>query len=184
MPKRNKNRMFSSFDYSTMLVSFGITTFLIGLTNLQIAIYVLLVALVLDFLTGVYASFVESIKESRALGESVSGFREKLEHLMFVTIESEKLRKSILKSIAYLMIIFLVYFAEVIFFIEESPIVADQGSLSSTLYAVGFCVAIESYSILFENLKRAGFDLSKKISKTTDGIKENWLKIKNLFKEL
>ena len=115
------------------------------LSNLQLILLLMLIAYIVDFGTGILASWIEHKKGN--------------EKLKVYFIESEKLRKSVVKAICYMLFIAGVYLFEKAFFIKSIAItsVSDK-ELTITSIAVAFSFAIEFFSIL-ENLKRSGFDI-------------------------
>lgn len=125
------------------------------LTNLQLSFVLLFGLFLADFGTGILASYYvkrEEEKTNPALKE---------ENL----ISSEKAKYSVVKALAYTMSSLGVYFIEKIFFIKTFRIDSiSEKDLTITLIWVGFCSAIEFYSIFFENFKKMGFDLRKKFN--------------------
>lgn len=115
------------------------------LSNLQLILLLMLIAYIVDFATGILASWIEYKKSN--------------EKIKVYLIESTKLRKSVIKAVSYMLFIAGVYLFEKAFFIKTIAItsVSDK-ELTITSIAVAFCFAIEFFSIL-ENLKRSGFDL-------------------------
>jgi phage-related holin len=115
------------------------------LSNLQIILLLMLIAYIVDFLTGILASWMEHKKGN--------------EKIKVYFIESAKLRKSVIKAICYMLFIAGVYLFEKAFFIKTIAITSiSDKELTITSIAVVFCFVIEFFSIL-ENLKRSGFDL-------------------------
>jgi phage-related holin len=139
------------------------------LTNLQISLIVLLIAYILDFGTGILAAWVQW-KEIP------------IEKRNSNLIQSKLMRKSIIKAIGYMIFILLVFGLNLIFFRKSINIdsISDVG-FSVTELAIGFCIAIEGYSAVFENLKKAGFDLKAKFNKLISWIKGIKVKINDLF---
>ena len=114
----------------------------------------------IDFATGIYASFIENRNKKKEKGELKLGFLNKC--LLFIeTITSEKLRKSVVKGIGYILFIMLVYGVEKVFLIKSfSFLNISDKNWTITLVTLAFCTAIEIYSIIFENIKRAGYDIA------------------------
>lgn len=133
--------------------------------DIRSAFFFLAVTFFIDFLTGIYASFIENRNIEREKGTLKKGFFNKLV-LLLDTITSEKLRKSIVKAIGYALFILLVFGVERVFVIKSFTFlnISDK-NWTITLVAQAFCIAIEIYSIVFENIKRAGYDLAGSFSK-------------------
>lgn len=132
------------------------------LTNLQLSFVLLFGLFLADFGTGLLASYFEK-KEEEKTNPAL-----KDENL----ISSEKAKFSVVKALAYTMSALGVYFIEKIFFIKTFRIDSvSEKDLTITLIWVGFCCAIEFYSIFFENFKRMGFDLAKKMTNVGKKIK-------------
>lgn len=148
-----------------LAISLPSLTYLTTSTDVEKAWYLLGLVYIIDFITGIYASFVEAKREEsfikifatkktywQRVGTKIT--------LFFDTISSEKLRKSIVKAIAYLLLILLVFFVEKTFLIKAFQWVSiSDKEWTITLIAQGICIGIEMYSIFLENLKRAGFDI-------------------------
>lgn len=123
------------------------------LTSVQKALILLLIFLVIDFITGIIASWREK-KDKEKIDPTV-----KEQSL----ISSEKLKLSAVKAFTYASAILGVWGIEKVFFIRTFKFEnISTEDLTVTLIFVGFCCAIEFYSIVFENFKRMGFDISKK----------------------
>lgn len=132
------------------------------LSTIQLSLIFLFISFCIDFLTGIYVSWVE--------------FKNKKIEITTYLIESKKLRKSISKAIAYMVFIAFVYGIEVLFFIKSFSISVSGVNLTITLVAIGVCIAIEFFSVL-ENMKRCGFDLLGKIN---TGAQNVWKIINNV----
>jgi hypothetical protein len=118
------------------------------------------IVFIIDFVTGIYASFIGNRNKKKGKGELESGFLKKC--LLFIeTVTSEKLRNSVVKAIGYILFIMLIYGTEKVFLIKSFNFfnISDK-NWTITLVALGFCTAIEIYSIIFENIKRAGYDIA------------------------
>lgn len=123
------------------------------LTSVQKALLLLLIFFVIDFITGILASWKEK-KEAE---------KTKPELKEVSLISSDKLKLSAVKAFTYASAILGVWGIEKVFFIKTFKFdnVSTEG-LTITLIFIGFCCAIEFYSIVFENFKRMGFDIAKK----------------------
>ena len=123
------------------------------LTSVQKALLLLLIFFVIDFIPGILASWKEK-KEAE---------KTKPELKEVSLISSDKLKLSAVKAFTYASAILGVWGIEKVFFIKTFKFdnVSTEG-LTITLIFIGFCCAIEFYSIVFENFKRMGFDIAKK----------------------
>ena len=133
------------------------------LTNTEKAIYLLIGLFVLDFITGILASWREK-KEAEKKDPSL---KEK------DLISSEKLKLSGIKAFTYASAILAVWAVEKVFIIKSFRFdtISNQ-SMTITLIFIGFCCSVEFYSIFFENFKRAGFDIRKKFFTLVGGVKK------------
>ena len=123
------------------------------LTSVQKALILLLIFFVIDFITGIIASWKEK-KDKEKIDPTI-----KEQSL----ISSEKLKLSAVKAFTYTSAILGVWGIEKAFFIRTFKFEnVSTEDLTITLIFVGFCCVIEFYSIVFENFKRMGFDISKK----------------------
>lgn len=116
---------------------------------------ILLAALfVMDFITGVMASYVEFKKALPVTPGAGKRY----------VFSSAKMRLSAVKFVTYAMGVICAYGIESIFLIKEF----DPGHLTTqkltltTIVTLFFCV-IEAYSIFFENIKRMGYDIIQKV---------------------
>jgi phage-related holin len=123
------------------------------LTSIQKALLLLLIFFIIDFITGILASWKIKREEEKIKPE----LKEQ------ALISSEKLKLSAVKAFTYASAILGVWGIEKVFFIKTFKFdnVTTEG-LTITLIFIGFCCAIEFYSIVFENFKKMGFDIAKK----------------------
>ena len=155
------------------VITFAITN------DIKTALLFLAITFNIDFVTGIYASFIENRDAKKLEGILKTGFLNKL-LLFFDTITSEKLRNSIVKAIGYALFILLVYGIEKVFVIKSFVFLnISNKNWTITLIAQAFCIAIEVYSIIFENIKRAGYDIAGQFVKVIKEFKT----IKNEIKE-
>lgn len=108
--------------------------------------------MVIDFITGIGASYFEKRKVERIHPEL------KTQNL----ISSEKLKLSGVKFLVYTASIILAYWIEKIFFIKSFAISFSDAHFSVTVSVIAFWMVVEFYSIVFENFKRMGFDVVQK----------------------
>lgn len=142
------------------------------LNNLQLALLFFIGAYIADFFTGILASYVEVKNGVKARPKSGYIF------------ESKEARKTLVKGVGYTLFILSAFALEAIFFDNSMTL----GNLSTkkfglTELAIGLATVIELYSVLIENLKRAGWDIlgqvkaiSTSLSTTFTKIKEQWIK--------
>lgn len=133
------------------------------LTNTQKAVYLLMIFFVLDFITGILASWREKQEEEKK--------DPTLAHKSLIS--SEKLKLSGVKAFTYASAILAVWGIEKVFIIKSFKFnhISDQ-NMTITLIFIGFCCSIEFYSVFFENFKRAGFDIKRNIFKVVDVTKK------------
>lgn len=138
------------------------------MTNTEKAIYLLIAFYVLDFITGILASW----REKKEAGKKDPKLKE--EDL----ISSEKLKLSGIKAFTYATAILAVWGIEKVFIVKSFKFdnISDQ-NMNITLIFIGFCCSIEFYSIFFENFKRAGFDIKKSLFKVVGEVKKIIAKI-------
>ena len=133
------------------------------LSSVQKALLLLLLFFILDFVTGVLASWKEKKEEEKIKPE----LKDK------DLISSDKLKLSAVKAFTYTSAILGVWGIEKVFFIRTFKFdnVSTEG-LTITLIFIGFCCAIEFYSIVFENFKRMGFDIAKRFIQVVKNTKK------------
>ena len=124
-------------------------------TNTYLLIILLFGSTILDFITGVIASYVEDKKVNR--------------DYKAYFIQSNKMRDSVVKSISYMFLIMLTQVFSIIFAIPliTIPIVGIVTSLTTLAFTI--CISIEVYSV-FENLKRSGFDIFAKFKNVVNAV--------------
>lgn len=131
------------------------------LNNVHIALILLLAAFIADFFTGWWASYVEIKNGIKSM--PVSGY----------SLESTKARESVTKGIGYILLIMGSVAVEYMFFDRRftfESLSKTGKDFGVTELVIGFCFSIEFYSAVFENLKRAGFDIVKKVNNGADSI--------------
>lgn len=128
-----------------LLASFSI----LALTSTQMAICLLLLATFFDYITGVLASYYKHLEK----GEEGD-----------VWFSSDKSKMYLVKCITYFLFILLTWGVERVFEIKTFKIEGiTHLDLNITMFSIAMCVAIEFYSIFWENLPRAGMDVPKKV---------------------
>lgn len=133
------------------------------LSSVQKALILLFVFFILDFLTGIGASWVEKKEKEKTNPEL------KKESL----ICSDKMKLSAVKAFTYASAILGVWGIEIVFFIKTFKFEnISTEELTVTTIFVGFCCAIEFYSIVFENFKRMGFDIAKRFIYVVKSVKK------------
>ena len=140
------------------------------LTNLQLALSLLFGLLFIDYITGVLASWINHKKQfgTSFWKDSVNGF------------SSEKWKKSLVKTITYFLFILTTWSIEKVFQIKPfNTSYSNIGNITITLGAIAFSCGIEFYSIFFENLPKAGFNIEDRFLKLFNKIKSIFTKVKN-----
>jgi len=133
------------------------------LTSIQKALILLLLFFILDFITGILASW-KIKREQEKLDPSLKAK---------ALISSEKLKLSAVKAFTYASAILGVWGIEKVFFIKTFKFDnVSTEDLTVTLIFTGFCCAIEFYSIVFENFKKMGFDIAKRFLKVVNSTKK------------
>ena len=144
-------------------IAFAIPTLgtisLLGTQRLAVAF--LVIAYIVDFITGVVASFIERLKEEKK-EQQVESFtwKEKVVYF-FDNISSDQMKRSIVKGIAYSVFIMCSYGIQFIFKIKPFTFSFSELAWDLPLVAVAGAIVIELWSILLENFKRMGFDIIK-----------------------
>lgn len=125
-------------------------------TTAEMACGILASFFVIDFITGIVASWVEFKRVPALIPTSDKRY----------LIQSAKLRMSGVKFICYVLAILCAWMFETVFMIKEIPTghISTQNLTLTTIVIAFFCL-IEFYSIFFENIKRAGFDIIEMIKK-------------------
>lgn len=157
------NQLEIALNQPTGMVILMSTITITVLSTIQWSLVFLFISFILDFISGIYASWVEwkNLQKPK---------------LKTYLIESSKLRKSLTKAVGYMFFIAFVYGFECLFFIKSFKLSVSELELTITLVAIGVCVAIEFFSIL-ENFKRSGYDILGKIRETANSF---W----NVFKSV
>lgn len=133
--------------------------------NMQVVFSLFVVFLLVDYVTGIWASWVEYKRGER--------------QIKVYLIESERLRASGIKVIGYCLVLILGWGITQIFYKDGITFMGAHTPLSPLEIATGICMCIEFLSNL-ENLKRMGFDLiggivggSKKLWSVFNSVKNN-----------
>jgi len=125
------------------------------LTTTLKALYLLGGLFVVDFITGVGASWVEFKKSLPVVPGSGKRY----------VIQSSKLKLSGVKFIIYGLGCLIAAGIEWVFIAQEFEPHKALKKLTLTAIVIGFFCAIEVYSIVFENFKRMGFDVIQQLKK-------------------
>ena len=125
------------------------------------ALILLAIFFILDFLTGIGASYVEFKKSLPVLPGSGKRY----------VLSSSKMRLSVVKFITYGLAALIARGMEWVFIPGEFEPNENLNKMTLTTIVIGICCVIEVYSILFENVKRMGFDLIQKVKQI---YKEGW----------
>ena len=135
---------------------------ILELTNIQLALALLFGLLFIDYITGVLASWINHKKNFKTSfwKDSVNGF------------SSEKWKKSLVKTITYFLFILTTWCIEKVFQIKPfNTSYSNIGNITITLGAIGITCGTEFYSIFFENLPKAGFNIEKEFMKLFTKVK-------------
>ena len=131
------------------------------LSTQRLAFGFLVIAYLLDFITGVIASFIERLREEKKIQE-VDSFTWKQKVIYFFdNISSDQMKRSIVKGIAYSVFILCSHGIQLIFKIKPFNFSFSHLTWDLPLIAVAGAIVIELWSILLENFKRMGFDIIK-----------------------
>lgn len=136
--------------FAVLLVSW-----IIALSSIQKGMLVLTIAVILDFISGCIASWIEHRRNNTSI--SVYFF------------ESSKMRLSVLKMLSYCMFIFFAWTLTELFFDKGLGLPGSSKTFAVTEIVTGVCIAIEIWSNL-ENLKRSGFDVFGIIKKASSQV--------------
>jgi len=164
---------------ASALLLTGVTTLSIyaridSLTITQQALLMLLACFILDFITGVYASYIET-KAKMKIPKAKRRWNRVLNNLEVFgkTISSEKLRKSVVKAVAYCLFIICAYGIQVLFFVKTFKFTTvSHREFTVTLIVITFCIITELWSVFKENLPRAGYDIGAAIMEVVRGVKK------------
>ncbi|GLB47749.1 phage holin family protein [Neptunitalea lumnitzerae] len=132
-------------------------------------IHLLLVLIVLDFITGICASFIEKKRAQRLNPELKNE----------ILLSSEKLRMTGVKFFLYGATILLAYYIEKIFLIKSFTFSFSSATFSLSIIVTGFWIVVEFYSVVFENFKRMGFDVIEKTLNIVQKFKTTKKQLKN-----
>lgn len=139
------------------------------LTTTVKALYLLGALFVVDFITGIGASWVEFKKSLPVLPGSGKRY----------VIQSSKLKLSGVKFIIYGLGCLIAAGIEWVFIAQEFEPHKALKKLTLTAIVIGFFCAIEVYSIVFENFKRMGFDVIQQIKKIFKSGREIYKTVNN-----
>lgn len=143
---------------------------IIELSNMQLSILLLFVLLTADWGTGVYVSWINYKKENGKgfFKDSEKGFSSRI------------WTHSLTKTITYFLFILTTWSIEKVFQIKPfNTSYSNIENITITLGAIGFSCGIEFYSIFFENLPKAGFNIEDSFLKLFNKIKSIFTKVKN-----
>lgn len=132
-------------------------------TGLQKALIALGAFFVLDFITGIWASYIEFYKNLPPKKPNAP---------KRYVIKSRKLKLSAVKFIVYGLMLLVAHGIEWAFLPGEFQPHSSLSQMTITTIAAGFLCAIEIYSIVFENFKRMGFDVIAKFRKLKGAVKD------------
>lgn len=125
---------------------------LMSFSSLQLGMFLLLILMAIDFAAGVLASW--NIWHNSKVESNFWKYG----------FSSSRVRLSLVKSITYFLFIICSFFIEIIFKVKSFGVTAySDHEITLTLIAIALSCAIEFYSIFFENLPKAGFDIWQKL---------------------
>ncbi|MFA9290764.1 MAG: phage holin family protein [Solirubrobacteraceae bacterium] len=152
-----------------------IGSFVFPETNIQLAIFFLIILMTLDFITGITASYIleknkfEAIKlisKNKTINDFLYFFNTdsiyKLRCVLLKlnnVISSLKLKNTGIKISLYFGSVIIVYLFEQIFFIKKFKLSFSEMNFTATSFIVLFWCGVEFYSIFFENFKKIGLDI-------------------------
>lgn len=141
---------------------------MLTLTDCQLGIFLLFGLMILDFITGVLASW-NLWKDSKI--ES---------NFWKYGFSSLRIRESVVKSVTYFLLIMCAFWIETTFKIKTFKAETyTEHQITLTLFAIAVACAIEFYSIFFENLPKAGFSIEMKVKTIFIKIKTAVKSVKN-----
>lgn len=141
-------------------------------SDCTLGVFLLLGLMALDFVTGVLASW--NMWKSSKIESNFWKYG----------FSSSRIRLSIAKSVTYFLLIICSYGIEQIFKIKSFGSNSyTEHELTISLLAIAFACSIEFYSIFFENLPKAGFDIWSYFKKMTSKIKSGISTIKDITKD-
>jgi hypothetical protein len=123
--------------------------------NVQLALLVLFILMSIDFITGIGASYFERKELLKTLE---GGELKKLKETNLIS--SQKLKLSGIKFIFYMTFILVAFIIESVFFIKSFDLSFSEAKLTLSIIVILFCCGVEIYSIIFENFKKMGFDVT------------------------
>jgi len=127
--------------------------------NVQLALLILFSIMTIDFITGIGGSYCIRRKQLKDFsGEDLKKLKEGN------LISSQKLRLSGVKFTFYMSTILVAYGIEVVFFIKSFKVSFTEADLTLSIIVILFWCFVELYSIIFENFKNMGFDVTARIS--------------------
>jgi len=126
------------------------------LSNTQKAIMFLIGMMMMDFVTGIGASYSRRKRDKKA-GKDVA----------VRLISSEKLRRSGVKFLLYSMTILTSFGIQWIFQLKTFTLSITDLQMTLTLGIISFWCIVEFYSIFFENFKDMGIDIKLIVKKLT-----------------
>ncbi len=142
---------------------------LMSFSSCQLAMFLLLVLMAIDFATGVLASW--NIWHNSKIESNFWKYG----------FSSSRVRLSLVKSVTYFLFIICSYGIEIIFRVKSFGVSSySDHEITLTLIAIALSCAIEVYSIFFENLPKAGFDIWDKLKMIAIKIKDGVTTVKDI----
>lgn len=131
--------------------------------KLELIAFFFVAFLLMDYATGIFASWVEHKADPK-------------NNIKVYHIDSEKLRASGVKIIGYGLIMMFAFFLNAVVFEDHVKVLGHTPPMSVFEIALLGCAVIEFWSNI-ENVKRAGFDV---IGKFTTVVKNVWLVVRQV----
>jgi hypothetical protein len=141
---------------AVFLIPFAVTA---NVIDVKLALLILFVIMAIDFTTGIGAShFVRQRLLKSLKGEELKKLQETN------LISSQKLKLSGVKFTLYMSTILVAYGIEFVFFIKSFKVSFTEADLTLSIIVILFWCFVELYSIIFENFKKMGFDVTARVS--------------------
>lgn len=142
---------------------------LMSFSGCQLGMFLLLILMALDFATGVLASW--NIWHNSKVKSNFWKYG----------FSSKRVRLSLVKSITYFLFIICSFGIEYIFKVKSFGVTSySDHEITLTFIAITLSCAIEFYSIFFENLPKAGFDIWEKLKLIAAKVKSGVSTVKDI----
>ena len=140
----------------------------VAVIDFKALIFILFGLMLFDFITGIMASYKEYFDLKNIHFRKVSDFTKNWGNV----VKSEKLKKSGVKFFLYAGTVLMAYLFENILFIKMFSLGFSEAKFTlSSVIAIFWCL-VEVHSIFFENFKRMGFSIIKKVKDIKEDVQE------------